>query len=73
MSMGIIQKVRYPTRYVLCMFIHPLLDVTRAVETAFKYRDYFRKVKLSCPMSVGAHLTVVLQDIIVDLIVYRRW
>ncbi|KZT04533.1 dehydrogenase E1 and transketolase domain-containing protein 1 [Laetiporus sulphureus 93-53] len=30
-------------------------DVARAVETAFKYRNYFRK------------------DIIVDLIVYRRW
>ncbi|EGO30021.1 hypothetical protein SERLADRAFT_433954 [Serpula lacrymans var. lacrymans S7.9] len=30
-------------------------DVIRAVETAFKYRNYFRK------------------DIVVDLIVYRRW
>ena len=30
-------------------------DVQRAMEIAFKYRNYFRK------------------DIIVDLIVYRRW
>ena len=30
-------------------------DVQRAIDVAFKYRNYFRK------------------DIIVDLIVYRRW
>jgi hypothetical protein len=28
-------------------------DVARAVETAFKYRDYFRKVKVSRPKYVG--------------------
>ena len=32
-----------------------ILDVARAMEVAFKYRNFFRK------------------DIIVDLIVYRRW
>ena len=35
--------------------ISSLADVQRAIDVAFKYRNYFRK------------------DIIVDLIVYRRW
>ena len=32
-----------------------IADVQRAIDVAFKYRNYFRK------------------DIIIDLIVYRRW
>ena len=33
----------------------PPPDVSRAIEIAFKYRNYFRK------------------DIVIDLMVYRRW
>jgi hypothetical protein len=44
--MGTIQKVSFLTLRMLWLFIQRFLDVARAVETAFKYRDYFRKVNL---------------------------
>lgn len=55
------------------------VDVARAVEIAFKYRNYFRKVRkdgLSDRIQVpGTFLLGLLyiQDIIIDLLVYRRW
>ena len=51
----------YPEGEFFLLYVgHTLLrgdgsDVQRAMDVAFKYRNYFRK------------------DIIVDLIVYRRW
>lgn len=44
-------KYREEIRSTNLMF----LDVSRAIEIAFKYRNYFRK------------------DIVIDLMVYRRW
>jgi len=41
--------------YMSRVLIVPPTDVARAMDIAFKYRNYFRK------------------DIIVDLLVYRRW
>lgn len=60
MSMAIIPKVSTPLTRLPCSiltsrFFSCALDVQRAIDVAFKYRNFFRK------------------DIIVDLIVYRRW
>ncbi len=60
MSMAIIPKVSTQLTRLPCSFSAPrlfsyALDVQRAIDVAFKYRNFFRK------------------DIIVDLIVYRRW
>ena len=55
MSMVTIRRV---CRFSYCHLVKPDLvspDVARAIEVAFKYRNFFRK------------------DIIIDLIVYRRW
>jgi len=56
MSMVIIQKVNlmFFSIYIQS-FDSATKDVARAMDIAFKYRNYFRK------------------DIIVDLLVYRRW
>lgn len=50
----------YPEGTVLDYDLEPhsclhFVDVARAIDVAFKYRNFFRK------------------DIIIDLIVYRRW
>ena len=51
-------------------------DVARAMDIAFRYRNYFRKVKTLKHVSSWKITNRVLmfgQDIIVDLLVYRRW
>lgn len=45
-------------------------DVVRAMEIAFKYRQAFRKVLFAFHM---LQRLTPLKDIIVDLLVYRRW
>lgn len=60
MSMAIIPKVSTQLARLFfststSRFFSCALDVQRAIDVAFKYRNFFRK------------------DIIVDLIVYRRW
>jgi probable 2-oxoglutarate dehydrogenase E1 component DHKTD1 len=56
--------------YLSLVFLHS--DVVRAMDIAFRYRKYFRKV---CDHLIIAQfaLTPFQQDIIVDLLVYRRW
>ena len=56
------------TRYSV---LTPAVDVARAVDIAFKYRNHFRKVsRRRLRPLVGLMMP---QDIIVDLLVYRRW
>ena len=49
------RKVSIPPFPDIAELIQGIADVQRAIDVAFKYRNFFRK------------------DIIVDLIVYRRW
>lgn len=52
-------------------FLNNFADVANAVETAFAYRNHFRKV---CNIGCTRYdFQRFLQDIIIDLIVYRRW
>jgi hypothetical protein len=48
------------------------IDVARAIDVAFKYRNHFRKVCATTSCFFASELRQ-LQDIIIDLIVYRRW
>jgi probable 2-oxoglutarate dehydrogenase E1 component DHKTD1 len=50
-----------------------MVEVARVMDVAFKYRNFFRKVSLSGVRCAITKLKSPFQDIIVDLITYRRW
>jgi probable 2-oxoglutarate dehydrogenase E1 component DHKTD1 len=55
---------------------YPRKDVARAMDIAFRYRHYFRKVrtmKYVSSWNIAERVSLFGQDIIVDLLVYRRW
>ena len=80
MSMEIIQKVwSYPLLkkpYMRTQCCQSSKDVARAMDIAFRYRNYFRKVRTLKHVNswkVTERVLLFGQDIIVDLLVYRRW